>query len=125
MKFIKLLSLLIVLLCFFTILFNYFNSNKTNEANIVFTTSLQGEMEPCGCSLDQKGGISKIASLISDTKKSSNTKTLFLDSGNLIFNSNNNICESKQKAPFLLEAFVSMGIDLVFKICDGLRSFQY
>ena len=52
---------------------------------ILFTSRVQGALEPCGCTADPLGGIGRIASIVSQSRSDYGPHQIFVDGGNLLF----------------------------------------
>src|SRR5438552_972475 len=55
------------------------------RVTIVYSASLAGTLEPCGCSPDQRGGIYRAAAFVADARAGG--AALYLDGGDLLFES--------------------------------------
>ncbi len=56
-------------------------SSASRVVELYFTTSVQGYVEPCGCTTEPLGGLPRLASVV----KSGRTARALVDTGNLLF----------------------------------------
>ena len=52
---------------------------------LLFSTEIKGQIEPCGCTSNPMGDLSRIAQIVSDRRQQG--PVLFIDGGSLLFNS--------------------------------------
>lgn len=81
-------------------------------ALLVHTNDVMGELEPCGCRSNPLGGLPRLANLL---QRQTDHGTLFLDAGDLLFNSDVIPellgAQSEVQAKLLLEGMEKMGLD--------------
>lgn len=61
-------------------------SAKTREITLIFTTELQGTVEPCGCTSDPLGDLARTAALV--RRLAGERPTLLLDGGSTLYTEN-------------------------------------
>ncbi len=90
------------------------SSLKRSDITILYTTSVEGEYEPCGCPTNPLGGISKRAKYVEELKEREKN-VLIIDSGDLFFKSASVPLASKEqwrmKAELLARAYRIMGVE--------------
>ena len=81
------------------------------ELTLVFTASVNGEVEPCGCKTDPSGGLARKAAYINKLRSEGN-QTIILDSGDLFFQkeylNDSTRNEMAAKASLIVDAFNEM-----------------
>lgn len=91
-------------------------STKRSDVTIIYTTSVQGEYESCGCPKHPLGGISKRAKYVEELKKREKN-VIVLDSGDLFFQNNSipfgSETQWRMKAELIANASSVMGIDAI------------
>lgn len=89
--------------------------DEQKDFAILFTTNTQGYVQPCGCTADPLGGISRLASLVNDVNQDFSNKTLFVDAGNLLFDTTSarpavDLCQDEARIDLLLSTLKSLGV---------------
>ena len=80
--------------------------DKKPDQTLLFTTQLQGYVEPCGCTNDPLGGLARLATLLGQYPKAT-----FVDTGDLLFDpKQNNRCVDKDKISLLLSTLRNLGL---------------
>jgi len=83
------------------------------RATLLFTGDLWGQLEPCGCSADMRGGVDRMASYVRETRAAG--PTLLVDAGDALHDSLDAPPEMKaqadRRAAAMVRSLVSMGID--------------
>lgn len=87
-----------------------------NRYQILFTSGVQGALEPCGCTADPLGGIARIGSIVSASKTTFGAHQIFIDGGNLLFPSATSLpkiqrCQHEPGLRVLGKAYEIMGVD--------------
>ena len=82
---------------------------------IVFTSSVQGNVKPCGCTADPLGGIARLASVMQNLRKHYKDQLLFLDTGDLLFEKLSmrpavEKCQDDARIELLLATFKDLGL---------------
>ena len=81
------------------------------ELSLIFTASVNGEVEPCGCKTGPSGGLARKAAYI-NTLRSEGKQAIILDSGDLFFQkeylSDSTRNEMAAKANLIVDAFNEM-----------------
>ncbi|MEI6790314.1 MAG: multiheme c-type cytochrome [Myxococcaceae bacterium] len=76
------------------------------DQTLLFTTRMQGYVEPCGCTSDPLGGLSRLATLVKQYPGAT-----FVDAGDLLFDPRqNNSCVDKDKIALLLGTLKNLGL---------------
>ncbi|HWV38716.1 MAG TPA: multiheme c-type cytochrome [Vulgatibacter sp.] len=83
------------------------------RATLLFTGDLWGQLEPCGCSADMRGGVDRLASFVRETRAAG--PTLLVDAGDALHDELEVPPEVKvqadRRAAAMVRALVAMGID--------------
>lgn len=86
------------------------------DITIVYTTSVEGEYESCGCPHHPLGGVSKRAKLVEDLKKKEKNLVV-IDSGDLFFSSDalpfGSNTQWRLKAELIGDSYKIMGVDAI------------
>lgn len=69
----------------FTALFTLFSRALEQPVQLFFTANRQGEIEPCHCTTNQIGGLSRLHNYLENAKASFKGETFFVDSGDTFF----------------------------------------
>lgn len=79
---------------------------------LLFTSDLWGQLEPCGCSADMRGGLDRAASYVERTQEAG--PTLFVDAGDALFDSLHYPADvevqARLKAKAVAASLLSMGL---------------
>lgn len=79
---------------------------KSNEPTLLFTTRLQGYVEPCGCTSDPLGGLSRLAGLVKQYPDAT-----FVDAGDMLFDpKQNNSCVDQEKISLLISTLKNLSL---------------
>lgn len=95
----------------------YLLSVKNNEDSIalVYTSNLEGYIEPCGCTANPLGGISRFANVFNNIKILTKDKIALFDTGNLLFDKKNidpiDNCQNEARLNVLLKNLTHLGLD--------------
>ncbi len=86
-----------------------------DDVAVVFTSSMQGYVEPCGCTSEPLGGLARMASKIDEIKKTFLNRVIFIDAGNLLFESATkppqaDLCVDEVRTDLLIAALSNMGL---------------
>jgi hypothetical protein len=99
----KTVSLICLIVLFFS---GCHCQKKPADPTLLFTTRLQGYVEPCGCTSDPLGGLSRLATLVKNYPGAT-----FVDAGDLLFDPRqNNSCVDKDKISLLLSTLKNLGV---------------
>ena len=83
------------------------------RATLVFVSDLWGQLEPCGCSADMKGGLDRMARLLADLRAQS--PVLFVDAGDSLFDQESyrpeEEVQARIRARAVAKGLVTMGLD--------------
>jgi hypothetical protein len=83
---------------------------------IVYTASVQGYVEPCGCTAEPLGGVARLAALIDMARAAyGEERVLFLDAGDLLFERADDTaaadaCQAEARADLLVETYARKGL---------------
>jgi hypothetical protein len=93
----------------------YFNSANASEGMLLlFEASVEGWVEPCGCTSNPLGGIDRLAALVDEGKKAYGERIAFVDAGNLLFEvekaSDADACVDEERIALLLSQYKKMGV---------------
>ncbi|HEY4220856.1 MAG TPA: multiheme c-type cytochrome, partial [Myxococcota bacterium] len=85
------------------------------RALILFTASVQGYVEPCGCTGDPLGGVARLAAAVDDARSTWGARVLLLDGGDLFFehsddNAAADACQAGARADLLLSTYARLGL---------------
>ncbi len=88
---------------------------SSQDFAIVFTSSVQGNVKPCGCTAEPLGGIARLASVMKDLRTHYKEQLLFLDTGDLLFEKPTvrpavEKCQDDARIELLLSTFKDLGI---------------
>jgi hypothetical protein len=88
---------------------------SSQDFGIVFTSSVQGNVKPCGCTAEPLGGVSRIAAVMDTLRQHYGEHLLFLDAGDLLFEHSQTrpaveACQDAARIELLLSTFKQMGI---------------
>ncbi len=107
-KFLRMLFLLFLSNC------QCAKENKDTFA-LLFTTNVRGYIEPCGCTADPLGGLDRLAFIIDEFQKSFQNRLLFIDAGNLFFDSAEkkadvDLCQDEARLDVLLSTYQNLKV---------------
>ena len=82
---------------------------------IVFTSAVQGNVKPCGCTAEPLGGIARLASVMTQLRGHYKDKLLFLDTGDLLFEKTTKRpavekCQDDARIELLLATYKELGL---------------
>jgi len=77
-------------------------SNKENQLHLIFGGSINGETHPCGCRHFPLGGLSSLAGVLDKFKKD-HGEFVYLDTGDMLFPSNNIPAGVKRSVSFMAQ----------------------
>jgi hypothetical protein len=60
-------------------------TSKTREVTLFYTANRQGEVDPCGCQLNQLGGLNRMQALLDEQKAKGAAPNLVVDAGDTFF----------------------------------------
>jgi hypothetical protein len=86
-----------------------------DDLALVFTTQLQGYVEPCGCTADPLGGVARFASAMTDLRNAYGERMLVVDAGNMLFehlddNRPADACQAGARTELLLRSLANAGL---------------
>lgn len=89
------------------------SSTGVQRATLIFTSDVWGQLEPCGCSADMRGGLDRAASWVRSQRAAG--PLLFVDAGDAFYDRveypEAEQFQAKRRAQTVAEALVSMGLD--------------
>lgn len=82
---------------------------------VVFTSSLQGYIEPCGCTSDPLGGLARIATVFKKFQKELKNQAILIDTGDLVFENTQPLnpadrCTEEAKAMLIMSVLHGIGL---------------
>lgn len=82
---------------------------------LLFTTSVEGWVEPCGCTSNPLGGVARLATVVLQAKDRYGLGTLLVDGGDLLFDSvkaksPTDLCQEKARVDLLLSSLYNLSI---------------
>jgi hypothetical protein len=85
------------------------------RALVIYTASVQGYVEPCGCTADPLGGVARLKAAIDDAERAYDGRVLFVDAGDTLFekptdNAAADACQAKARIALLLDSQVRAGL---------------
>lgn len=94
----------------------FFAPPSTKDAfALLYTASVQGYVEPCGCNSNPLGGIARLASVVKNARATYNQRVFFVDAGDLLFESTNtrnaaDMCYDQVRIDLLLGTLQKLGL---------------
>lgn len=86
---------------------------KEKRATLIFVSDLWGQLEPCGCSADMKGGLDRMATRLAQARAEG--PVLFVDAGDALFDQPSyrpdEEVQARIRARAVAEGLVAMGLD--------------
>lgn len=83
------------------------------RATLIFTADVWGQLEPCGCSADMRGGLDRAAAWVKARRAEG--PTLLVDAGDAFFAETRyderEAAQARRKAEAVAQAFAAMGMD--------------
>lgn len=87
---------------------------STDAFALVFLSSLEGYVVPCGCTSNPLGGIDRFAQVFLDIKKAAKDHIALISTGNLLFDSSSrhqaDLCQDNARLDLLLTALKNLGL---------------
>lgn len=82
---------------------------------LVYTASVQGYVEPCGCTGDPLGGLARLGALLHEARAAYGERVLFVDGGDLLFeklddDSAADRCQAEARTDLLLGTYARLGL---------------
>jgi hypothetical protein len=82
---------------------------------LVATASVQGYVEPCGCTGDPLGGVARLAALVEQGRAAWGDRVLFVDGGDLLFEKLTDTaavdrCQAEARTSLLVSAYARAGL---------------
>lgn len=93
----------------------FFAKAPKDSFTLLYTTNVQGYVEPCGCTSEPLGGIARLAFLVEQAERNRSGQVAFLDAGNLFFDSDSNrlpidLCQDEARLDLLLSVYKKFDI---------------
>ncbi|WP_373046157.1 multiheme c-type cytochrome [Vulgatibacter sp.] len=86
---------------------------EAEQATVIFTADIWGQLEPCGCSADMLGGLDRAATWVRQQRAEG--PTLLVDAGDAFFDATEyeerDEPQARRRAEAVAQALVSMGVD--------------
>lgn len=82
---------------------------------LIATASVQGYVEPCGCTGDPLGGVARLAALVEQGRAAWGDRVLFVDGGDLLFEKLTDTaavdrCQAEARTSLLVSAYARAGL---------------
>ena len=81
---------------------------------VLFTASVEGYVEPCGCTADPLGGVARLAAAVDDARRAYGDRVVFVDAGDLLFEEQDvdaaDQCQDDARAKLLLATYARKGL---------------
>ncbi len=82
---------------------------------LVYTASVQGYVEPCGCSGDPLGGIARFKAVLDDARRAYGDRVVVVDAGDLLFekatdNAPVDRCQAEARTALLVSTYARAGV---------------
>lgn len=102
----------------------------TDTSAVVFLSSLEGYVAPCGCTSNPLGGIDRFAQVFLDIKQHVHNNITLIDTGNLLFDSPTrhaaDLCQDNARIDLLLSTLSYLGLkNTVINTYDNSRGDAY
>lgn len=82
---------------------------------LLWTASVQGYVEPCGCTADPLGGVARLAAAVQEARQAFGGRVLLVDGGDLLFEHAGDAapadrCQAEARADLLLDSYARAGL---------------
>lgn len=82
---------------------------------VLWTASVQGYVEPCGCTADPLGGVARLAAAVQEARQAWGGRVLFVDGGDLLFEHAGDAapadrCQAEARADLLVDSYGRAGL---------------
>jgi hypothetical protein len=82
---------------------------------VVYTASVQGYVEPCGCTAEPLGGLARLGAVIDEARRAHGGRVLFVDGGDLLFekaedNGAADRCQAEARTTLLVSSYARFGL---------------
>lgn len=82
---------------------------------LLYTASVQGYVEPCGCTGDPLGGVARLSAALDLAHANYGDRVVFVDAGDLLFekmddNKPADLCQAQEKTELLLSTYARKGL---------------
>jgi hypothetical protein len=82
---------------------------------VLYTASVQGYVEPCGCTHEPLGGVARLAAAVADARRAYGERVLLIDAGDLLFERASDTaaadaCQSEARADLLMSTYTRAGL---------------
>lgn len=88
--------------------------NTSDGYALVFLSSMEGYVEPCGCTSSPLGGLARFTTVFLEVKQALNGSIQLMDTGNLLFDSikrnDADKCQDDERIKFLLTTLKDLGL---------------
>lgn len=83
---------------------------------LLVTASVQGYVEPCGCTGDPLGGIARYAGVVQDARRAYGDRVFVVDGGDLLFekpddNAAVDLCQAEARTTLLVSTYKRLGVE--------------
>lgn len=82
---------------------------------VLYTASVQGYVEPCGCTAEPLGGVARLAAAVAAAQEAYGARVLFVDGGDLLFERPDDTaaadaCQAEARADLLVSSYARAGL---------------
>jgi hypothetical protein len=82
---------------------------------VVYTASVQGYVEPCGCTGDPLGGLARLGAVLDDARAAFGDRVVFVDGGDLLFEKPGDAapadrCQAEARTDLLVGTYARLGL---------------
>ncbi len=85
-------------------------SPSSDSVLLLYTTSVQGYVTPCGCTQNPLGGIDRLATVIEQAKRTHDGRVILIDAGQLLFDPKAmDQCQDDSRIDLLLSIYSHLG----------------
>jgi hypothetical protein len=82
---------------------------------VVYTASVQGYVEPCGCTGDPLGGLARLGAVIAEARAAYGDRVVFVDGGDLLFEKPDDTaaadrCQAEARTDLLVGTYARLGL---------------
>ncbi|HEY1101402.1 MAG TPA: multiheme c-type cytochrome [Myxococcota bacterium] len=82
---------------------------------LLVTASVQGYVEPCGCTGDPLGGIARLGGIVADARRVYGERVVFVDGGDLLFEKPDDtaavdLCQAQARTELLVSTYARLGV---------------
>jgi hypothetical protein len=91
------------------------SSMSTSRLLVLATASVQGYVEPCGCTGDPLGGVARLSALVDQARDAYGGRVLFVDAGDLLYEKPDDTaavdrCQHESRTQLLVSSYARAGL---------------